>query len=65
MFLWIGLAAPPDFLEKVFGVQSAIQVNIESPTLPLIDNPLNEAVRSVIQQIRVQRHRCMRVRHFI
>lgn len=61
MFLWIGFGANSDFIQQVFGVPSAVQVNIETIKLPELDNPLSEAVRSVIEQIRTQRHRCMRV----
>lgn len=61
MFMWIGLGANPEFIQQVFGVPSAVQVNIEMFKLPELDNPLNEAVRSVVEQIRSQHHRCMRV----
>lgn len=61
MFMWIGLGANADFIQQVFGVPSAVQVNIEMIKLPELDNPLSEAVRSIVEQIRIQRHRCMRV----
>lgn len=61
MFIWIGLSASPEFIQQVFGVPSAVQVNIEMVRFPVLDNPLNEAVRSVVEQIRSQHHRCMRV----
>lgn len=61
MFIWIGMNASPEFLQQVFGVGSAVQVNIENVRLPVIDNPLNEAVHTIIEKIRTQRHRYMRV----
>lgn len=61
MFMWIGLEANPDFIEQVFGVPSSVQVNTEVARLPELENPLNEAVRSVIDQIKAQHHHCMRV----
>jgi protein transport protein SEC24 len=61
MFLWIGLGASPDFIQKVFGVPSAIQVDIEKVALPELDTPLSVAVRTIIDDIRTQRHKCMRL----
>lgn len=61
MFMWIGMGANSEFIQQVFGVPSAVQVNIEIMKLPELDNPLSGAVRSVIEQIRIQRHRSMRV----
>lgn len=61
MFLWIGLGASPEFVQKVFGVPSAIQIDVDRVALPELDNPLSVAVRTIIDEIRIQRHRCMRV----
>lgn len=65
MFIWIGLSANPDFIQQVFGVPSAVQVNIEIVRLPELDNPLSEAVRTLVEQIRAQHHRCMRVSNYL
>lgn len=61
MFLWIGLGVKPDFIQQVFGVASSIQVDIEKIALPELNNPLSNAVRSIIEEIRIERHRYMRV----
>ncbi|XP_056630676.1 protein transport protein Sec24C isoform X2 [Diorhabda sublineata] len=61
MFLWFGLGVNPDFIQKLFGAPSAIQVDIDRINLPELDNPLSVAVRSIIDEIRIQRHRCMRL----
>lgn len=62
MLLWIGLGVNPDFCQQIFGVPSPIQIDVDKITLPKLDNPLAHAVHSVIDQIRAERHRCMRVR---
>lgn len=61
MFIWIGLGVNPDIIQKLFGVPSAIAVNIEQFKLPELDNPVSLAVRNIIEEIRLQRHRHMRV----
>lgn len=61
MFLWVGLGANPDFVQNVFGAPSAIQIDIERPFLPELDNPLSIAVRKIIDDIRIERHRFMRL----
>ncbi|XP_017774073.1 PREDICTED: protein transport protein Sec24C [Nicrophorus vespilloides] len=61
MFLWIGLGANQEFIQQVFGAPSAVQINIDRIKLPELNNPMSEAVRSVIDQIRIQRHRYMRL----
>ncbi|CAG9761653.1 unnamed protein product [Ceutorhynchus assimilis] len=61
MFMWVGLGASPEFVQNVFGVQSAIQIDIEKPSLPELDNPLSIAVRRIIEDIRIERHRSMRL----
>lgn len=61
MFVWIGLSADQEFVQQVFGVPSAVQVNIEMTRFPELDNPLNQAVRTVVEKIRSQHHRSMRV----
>ncbi|XP_076263106.1 COPII coat complex component secretory 24CD [Rhynchophorus ferrugineus] len=61
MFLWVGLGANPEFVQNVFGAPSAIQVDIERPHLPELDNPVSIAVRNLIDEIRLLRHKCMRL----
>ncbi|XP_018325485.1 protein transport protein Sec24C isoform X2 [Agrilus planipennis] len=61
MFLWIGLALDPELCQQIFGVPSAMQINIDKSHLPNLDNPLSVAVNSVINQVRNQRHKCMRL----
>ncbi|XP_066254197.1 protein transport protein Sec24C [Euwallacea similis] len=61
MFLWVGLGASPEFVQNVFGAPSAIQIDIERPSIPELDNPLSLAVRKIIDDIRIERHRFMRL----
>ncbi|XP_033101565.1 protein transport protein Sec24C-like, partial [Anneissia japonica] len=41
MFMWIGLHVPQDWVQNVFGVNSAAQINIESQKLLQIDNKVS------------------------
>ncbi|KAH1004221.1 hypothetical protein HUJ04_004007 [Dendroctonus ponderosae] len=61
MFLWVGLGANPEFVQNVFGAPSAIQIDIERPHLPELDNPLSIEVRRIINDLRIERHRYMRL----
>lgn len=61
MFLWVGLNGATEWVQNVFGVLSAAQIDIDRTSLPELDNPLSVKIRSVIDSVRQQRHRCMRV----
>jgi protein transport protein SEC24 len=61
LFLWIGLNVVKEWVQNVFEVHSAAQINTERTSLPELDNPLSVRIRSVIDSVRQQRHRCMRV----
>lgn len=64
MFLWFGLTVPSEWLLSVFGVHNAAQVDSDSSHLPEFDNPLSERIRHVINVVRIERHRFMRVSCF-
>jgi len=57
LFMYIGLATNPAWIQEVFGVQSAAQIDIEKSTLVERDTPASERVRSVIEQVRAERPR--------
>lgn len=61
LFLWIGLNVGMEWIQDVFGVHSAAQIDIDRTSLPELDNPLSVRIRSVIDSVRQQRHRCMRL----
>ena len=57
LFMYIGLATNPAWIQEVFGVQSAAQIDIEKSTLVERDTPASERVRNVIEQVRAERPR--------
>ena len=57
MFMYVGLAVNPSWINDVFGVQTAAQINVDKPTLEVRDNPLSRQVLSIIELIRKQRER--------
>jgi protein transport protein SEC24 len=61
LFLWIGLNVDMEWVQNVFGVHSAAQIDIDRTSLPELDNTLSVRIRSVIDSVRQQRHRSMRV----
>jgi protein transport protein SEC24 len=61
LFLWIGLNVSMEWVQKVFGVHSAAQIDIDRTSLPHLDSPLSARIHSVIASVRHQRHRYMRV----
>lgn len=61
MFLWLGSNLNQTFLMDVLGIQNIAQLDIERFTVPVIDNPLNRAVRQVLSKIQEQRSHTMRV----
>ena len=62
MFLWLGLALNPQWVQVVFGVQSVVQVDTDRTKLPLLDTSLNKRINDIISCVRAERHHCMRVR---
>jgi len=61
MFMWVGMAANPDWVNAVFGVPSVSQIDCTMTALPELDTTLSHLVRGAIQSIREQRPRAMRV----
>nr|CAD7588326.1 unnamed protein product [Timema genevievae] len=61
LFLWIGLNVGMEWVQNVFGVHSAAQIDIDRTELLEIDNPLSMRIRDLIEDIRIQRHRSMRL----
>ena len=61
MFLWLGLALSPQWVQAVFGVPSVVQVDTDRTALPVLDTPLNKRVTDIINRVRMERHRCMRL----
>ncbi|OWF45631.1 protein transport protein Sec24C-like isoform X2 [Mizuhopecten yessoensis] len=61
MFMWIGHNVDPHWIQDIFSVQSAAQVDIDKCKLLALDNPLSQRVNEVIQQVREERHRYMKL----
>lgn len=61
MLMWIGSQANPEFVRAVFGVPSPQQVDTQVCELPELDNPVNAAVRAVVDEARLRRRVLMRV----
>lgn len=61
MFLWLGMALSSQWVQSVFGVPSVVQVDTDRTVLPVLDTPLNNRITNIINRIRGERHRCMRV----
>ena len=59
--MYIGLAADPGWVRDVFGVQTAAQVDVERTRLEPRDNALSKRVREVVDQVRAERPRFMRL----
>ena len=53
----MGLAADPSFVQDVFGVSTAAQMNVDMPQLEERDNPLSKKVRKIVEIVRSQRTR--------
>lgn len=63
MFLWLGLGLSTQWVQAVFGVPSVVQVDTDRTVLPILDTPLNKRITDIIDRVRMERHRCMRVRN--
>lgn len=61
MFLWLGLALSPQWIQAVFGVPSIVQIDTDCTALPVLDTPLNKRISDIINRVRMERHRYMRV----
>lgn len=61
MFLWIGMAVDPDFLQNVFAQPVAARIDIDKTSLLELNTPISRRVRDVIARVRMERQRCMRL----
>ena len=57
LFMYIGLATDPSWIQDVFGVQTAAQIDIDKTKLIERDTETSKRVRNVIDQIRAERPR--------
>ncbi|MGH0139439.1 UNVERIFIED_CONTAM: hypothetical protein FKN15_070271 [Acipenser sinensis] len=61
MFLWLGLACPPEAIQSLFNVPSFAHINTEATTLLELDNPYSKKIRSLIDEIHCQRPHSMKL----
>lgn len=61
MFLWLGLSLSPQWVQAVFGVPSVMQVDTDRTVIPELNNPLNNRIIEIINHVRHERHRCMKL----
>ncbi|XP_060569226.1 protein transport protein Sec24C-like [Ruditapes philippinarum] len=61
MFMWIGHSVDPEWVQNVFSVQSAAQIDIDKCRLLELDNDQSHIVREVIQKVRAHRNRYMKL----
>ncbi|XP_020285904.1 protein transport protein Sec24C [Pseudomyrmex gracilis] len=61
MFLWLGMALSSQWVQSVFGVPSVVQIDTDRSALPILDTPLNNRIINIINRIRAERHRCMKL----
>ncbi|KAI9315351.1 Sec23/Sec24 trunk domain-containing protein [Dichotomocladium elegans] len=62
LFFWLGKRISTDFLEKVFGVSTLDQVDVNMTTLPLLDNPLSERINDTARKLQSDRSRYLQLR---
>lgn len=61
MFMYIGLACDPKWIQEVFGVQTAAQIDIDKTRLVELENETSRRVREVVELLRQDRPRYMRL----
>ncbi|ELT99740.1 hypothetical protein CAPTEDRAFT_210583 [Capitella teleta] len=61
LILWVGYGVSPDWVQSVFGVQSAAQIDIDKTTMQDLDNPLSRRVRGLVKRVREDRGRHMKL----
>ncbi|XP_029824250.2 protein transport protein Sec24C isoform X3 [Ixodes scapularis] len=61
MFMWIGMAVDPDFLQNVFAQPVAARIDIDKTALLELNTPISRRVRDIVARVRAERQRCMRL----
>ncbi|CAF0921718.1 unnamed protein product [Didymodactylos carnosus] len=56
MYIWLGSRINPTFIQCVFGVQTAAQVEAEKCKILDLDNPISKSVRNTLNYIRNDRN---------
>eukprot|EP00128_Syssomonas_multiformis_P002141 Colp12_sorted_trinity150504_noHs@25632 len=61
MQMWLGRAVDPQWLEQVFGVASPQALDVTLTDLPVLANPLSQRVRDIVEQVRSERERFLKL----
>ncbi|KAF6111285.1 SEC24-like protein C, COPII coat complex component [Phyllostomus discolor] len=61
LFIWVGASVQQGVVQSLFGVSSFSQITSGLSILPVLDNPLSKKVRGLIDSLRAQRSRYMKL----
>ncbi|XP_062958686.1 protein transport protein Sec24C isoform X1 [Cynocephalus volans] len=61
LFLWVGASVQQGVVQSLFNVSSFSQISSGLSVLPVLDNPLSTKVRGLIDSLRAQRSRYMKL----
>ncbi|XP_034049164.1 protein transport protein Sec24C isoform X2 [Thalassophryne amazonica] len=61
LFLWVGASAQQELLLNIFGTPSFSQIDPNMASLPVLDNPFSQRLREIIDSLRAQRSRYMKL----
>ncbi|XP_054359549.1 protein transport protein Sec24C isoform X1 [Pongo pygmaeus] len=61
LFLWVGASIQQGVVQSLFSVSSFSQITSGLGVLPVLDNPLSKKVRGLIDSLRAQRSRYMKL----
>ncbi|KAM5236835.1 protein transport protein Sec24C isoform 2-T2 [Ctenodactylus gundi] len=61
LFLWVGASVQQGVVQSLFGVSSFSQITSGLSVLPVLDNPLSKKVQGLIDSLRAQRSRYMKL----
>ncbi|KAL4640308.1 protein transport protein Sec24D isoform X1 [Arapaima gigas] len=61
IFLWLGQACPPEFIQSVFNVPSFAHLSPDMTSIPELDNAMSKKLRSVIEHMSGQRSQAMKL----
>ncbi|KAM9426095.1 protein transport protein Sec24C [Pholidichthys leucotaenia] len=61
LFVWVGASVQQELLLSMFGTPSFSQIDSSMTSLPVLDNPISQRLREIIDSFRAQRSRYMKL----
>ncbi|KAK2820575.1 hypothetical protein Q5P01_023534 [Channa striata] len=61
LFLWVGASVQQELLLSMFGTPSFSAIDPSMTSLPVLDNPISQRLREIIDSFRAQRSRYMKL----